>query len=173
MPLIVKGQAQFVQPIFIQSFSLAGGSYYAPTEAALWLDWRLDLGSTVMELNQSADYFFTAGLLQPNISKWTTKISWTNMDAAFEIRYPGAGNQVMLYGKEPDLILHEIKIFDSNGHMVMNEIVKITSSFLAKPLQVSNLSNGIYYVMISYSPERHAINAFDNKRIKILKLVKT
>ncbi len=172
IPLIVNGQYHLMHPFSQQSFSLAGGSYYTPKEATIWLDWRLDLGATVLALNQSNDYYFTPGLLQPNRYKWSSGLEHKNIETVFKISYSASRNLATLYATEPDLIIYGIKIFDSNGQMVMTEKTNIASSFLAKPIPITPLSNGVYYVVVYYLPASYSLTKFKNFSINTLKLFK-
>lgn len=172
IPLIVKGQSDALQLTNMQSFSLAGGSYVAPNEASFWLDWKLDLGITALAYNQSSDYYFTPGLLQPNINKFTQLSSWKETHVPFQIRYLGLGKIATLYSSEPDLIIYGIKIYNSNGQLVITELVKIASGFLAKNIHLSTLSSGVYYVRIYYLPEHYSITTFKHYNSTTLKLVK-
>lgn len=165
--LIVNAQGNSLQAI-----SLASGTYYTKERPSIWVDWRLDLGISTLELNQTKAYFFTAGMLQPNINRFSTINDWKQYDPGIQLRYPIPGHTIVLVSSAPDLIFFGFKIFDSNGRLLKTDATKIASSYLAKPIDLTGHSNGIYYLIVYYLPERidlHQTISYYTSTLKIMK----
>ena len=155
-----------------QSFTISAASYNPSNHISNQYEWRLDLGLTTLELNQTKAYFFTAGMLQPNINRFSTINDWKQYDPGIQLRYHAPSRPIVLFSSEPDLIIFGFKIFDSNGRLLKTDATKIASSYLAKPIDLTGHSNGIYYLIVYYLPERidlHQTISYYTSTLKIMK----
>lgn len=155
-----------------QSFTISGESFNLPNSNTNQYEWRLDLGLTSLELNQAKNYFFTAGMLQPNINRFNTITAWKRYDPAIQLLYPAPSNPIVLFSSAPDLIIFGFKIFDANGRLLKTDATKTASSFLMKRIELTGHTNGVYYVVVYYLPESiavHPTNTYWSKTLKLLK----
>ena len=155
-----------------QSFTISAASYNPSNRISNQYEWRLDLGLTTLELNQTKAYFFTAGMLQPNINRFSTINDWKQYDPGIQLRYHAPGHTIVLISSVPDLIIFGFKIFDSNGRLLKTDATKIASYFLTKPIDMSGYTNGIYYIIVYYLPENIAMNQTNDYWTTTLKLLK-
>jgi hypothetical protein len=163
----VQGQA--IDPL---SLTLSAGTYNTKRVDEIQMDWRLDLGATAIELNQSKAYFFTAGYLQPNINRYANFEEWKKADSSIKLYYNHPGSPVTLIATTPDLIIYGFKIFTNSGNLIIADLTKISSSFLSKPIDLSSHPRGVYYVLVYYLPESINLNTTNNYWTTTLKLIK-
>lgn len=156
----------------LQSITLAGGSFSDYEPGSFWIDWRLDLGCTAIEFNQSNAYFFTAGMFQPNVDRFSTLSAWKQYDPPIQLLYNESSRVVVLFSSAPDLIVYGFKIYNSNGRLLKTDATKAASSYLTKPIDLTGLSNGVYYMTVLYLPENIGLNQTNSYWIKTLKLLK-
>jgi hypothetical protein len=127
------------QQLPLQAFSLA-----ADHVDGLQMDWRLDLGLTAMTLDQSNSYQFTAGFLQPTINRFTNDGIWKNYNPSIEIKNTFSGDAMMLFSKEPDLILFGFIIFNVQGQVLVRDQIKYRSSYAGRSISMNAMKSGIY-----------------------------
>lgn len=155
-----------------QSFTISAASFNPLKSNANQYEWRLDLGVTSLELNQTKAYFFTAGMLQPNINRFKTINAWKQYDPLIQLRYQAPNHAIVLFSSAPDLIIFGFKLFDSNGRLLKTNATKIASSYLAHPIDLTGYSNGIYYIIVYYLPESIYEQQTSNYWTKTLKLLR-
>lgn len=163
---VLKGQATSMQ-----SFTIAAGSFYSNQIDALQIEWRLDLGLTALEMNNAPNYLFTPGFIQPIINRFTNKIEKDKYDPKIQLRYNHSGHKAFLFSNETDLMIYGFQIVDLHGRIIFKDQSMFASSYFNKPLELSNLSTGTYFVFVFYLPE--SISPIQNNYwMKSLKLLK-
>ena len=155
------------QQLPLQAFSLA-----ADHVDGLQMDWRLDLGLTAMTLDQSNSYQFTAGFLQPTINRFTNDGIWKNYNPSIEIKNTFSGDAMMLFSKEPDLILFGFKIFNLQGQVLVRDQTKYRSSYAGRSINMNAMNSGIYIMQVFYLPEYMMLDGNANYWIKTIKFIK-
>lgn len=161
----------YAQVMPLQTFSLAADRFVYIQEDGMDIDWRLDLGVTAIQLQQSNTFLFSAGFLQPNINRFKKEV-WEKYNPGFSIKYNFLGNAITLVSKEPDLILYGFKIFDLNGQELISNKTKYLSSYLSKPIEINTLANGIYIMQIYYLPELMTADHYNAYWVKHIKFIK-
>jgi hypothetical protein len=79
---------------------------------------------------------------------------------------------MILYSKEPDLILFGYSIYNLHGQVIISDLTKYRSSYAGKNVDMNGLSSGVYIMQVFYLPE---FLSFDNKNnywIKYIKFIK-
>lgn len=148
------------QQLPIQTISLAGNHYIPSKLDGLQVDWRLDLGSTAILLDQSNQYHFSAGFLQPNINLFTKDGVEEKYNPSIELRTSVRGDAMLLFSKEPDLILFGYKIYNLHGQLIFSDPTKYRSGYQGRKIDINSFSSGVYILQVSYLPE---FLTFDNK----------
>lgn len=156
----------------LQTFSLAADSYIQNQVDGFQVDWRLDLGATSMQLDLSNTYLCSAGFLQPAIRRFEKGGLWEKYNPSIELKYNRDGKVIVLVSKEPDIVLFGYKIFDLNGSTIMNNQTKYMSSYLATPIDISGMANGIYLMQVFYLPEFMANMSVPSYWVKHIKFIK-
>ena len=160
------------QQLPFQSLSLAGG-YYVPTNVdGLQMDWRLDIGLTAMTLEHSNAYLFSAGFLQPTIHRFAEDMIWKKYNPSIEIKNIFPGDAIVLFSKEPDLILFGFKIFNLHGQVLVNDQTTYRSSYIGRSININSLSSGVYIMQIFYLPEFMMFDIKKNNWVKTMKFIK-
>lgn len=162
-------QAQYTH---FQTFMLSADSFYPNQKEAIHLDWRLDLGITAIPLDLSPPYLFTAGFFQPITDRFLNSTPMKNDNSAINIRYNSNGYPILLFSTETDLMIYGYQVFDLQGNLVLKDQTKFASSYLAKPINISHLSNGVYIMLVFYLPESMATIDNQNYWIKNIKMIK-
>ena len=160
------------QQLPLQAFSLAADHFVTTQADGLQMDWRLDLGLNAMLLNQSNQYHFTAGFLQPSINRFTKDALEGKYHPSIELRTSFRGDAMILFSKEPDLILFGYSIYNLHGQFIISNLTKYRSGYTGKNVDLNGLSSGVYIMQIFYLPE---FLSFDNKNnywIKYIKFIK-
>jgi hypothetical protein len=155
----------------LQTFSLASDHFVQLQEDGIQIDWRLDLGVTAIQLEQSNAYLFSAGFLQPTIGRFKID-AWDKYNPSFELKYNLNGAAIVLVSKEPDIILCGYKIFDLSGREIINHQAKYMSSFLAKSIDINTMSSGVYIMQILYFPEFMSLDSRTPYWTKYVKFIK-
>jgi len=155
------------QQLPLQAFSLA-----ADHVDGLQMDWRLDLGLTAMTLDQSNSYQFTAGFLQPTINRFTNDGIWKNYNPSIEIKNTFSGDAMMLFSKEPDLILFGFKIFNLQGQVLVSDQTKYRSSYAGRSINMNAMNSRIYIMQVFYLPEYMMFDHNTNYWVKTIKFIK-
>jgi hypothetical protein len=155
------------QQLPLQAFSLA-----ADHVDGLQMDWRLDLGLTAMTLDQSNSYQFTAGFLQPTINRFTNDGIWKNYNPSIEIKNAFSGDAMMLFSKEPDLILFGFIIFNLQGQVLVRDQIKYRSSYAGRSISMNAMKSGIYIMQVFYLPEYMMFDSNKNYWVKTIKFIK-
>ena len=160
------------QQLPLQTFSLASDHFLTTQLDGLQVDWRLDLGMTAMALDQSNQYHFSAGFLQPSINRFTTDMLERKYNPSIELRISNRGEAIVVFSKEPDLIFFDCKIYNLHGQVILSDPSKYRSGYAGRPIDINTLASGIYIIQVYYLPE---FLTFDNKTnywIKSIKFIK-
>jgi len=157
------------QQLPLQTFSLASNNFVATQVDGLQVDWRLDLGLTAMPLDQSNQYLFSAGFLQPSINRFSKDALEGKYNPSIELRNSYRRDAMLLFSKEPDLILFGYKIYTVYGILVVSDYTKYRSGYLGRPVEINTLSSGVYIMQVFYLPE---FLSFDNKTNYWMKYIK-
>lgn len=160
------------QQLPLQTFSLASDHFLTTQLDGLQVDWRLDLGITAMALDQSNQYHFSAGFLQPSVNRFTKQGLEGKYNPSIELRTSVSGDAIVIFSKEPDLILFDCKIYNLQGQVFLSDPSKYRSSYTGRRIDTNVLASGVYIMQVYYLPE---FLTFDNKTnywIKSLKFIK-
>jgi hypothetical protein len=160
------------QQMPLQTFSLAGDHYVAAHLDGLQLDWRLDLGLTSINLDKSNSYQFTAGFLQPTINRFTNDGIWEKDNPSIELKNTFNRNVIVLYSKEPDLVLFGFKIFNLHGQLLALDQNKYKSSYAGRSINIHAMASGVYIMQVFYLPEQMAFDINTIYWMKTLKFIK-
>ena len=160
------------QQLPLQAFSLAAGHFVATHVDGLQMDWRLDLGLTSIPLNQSNTYFFSAGFLQPTINRFANDVIWEKYNPSIEIKNIFSGDAMMLFSKEPDLILFGFKIFNLQGQVLVIDQTKYRSSYAGRSISMNAMNSGVYIIQVFYLPEYMMFDGNKNYWVKTIKIIK-
>ena len=160
------------QQLPLQTFSLAGDSFVQNQVDGLQIDWRLDLGLTTLSLDQANAYCFSAGFLQPTIDRFVKDGLWEKYNPSFEIKNTFRGDAIVLFSKEPDLILFGYKILNLHGQVIINDQTKYRSSYAGRYIDVNAMNSGVYIMQILYLPEHLTFDSKNNYWIKHIKFIK-
>ena len=160
------------QKLPLQTFSLAADYFVTYQGDGLQVDWRLDLGLTALALDQSNQYHFSAGFLQPSINRFTKDGLEGKYNPSIELRTSVRGDAFVIFSKEPDLIFFDCKIYNLHGQVILSDPSKYRSGYAGRPIDIHALASGIYIIQVYYLPE---FLTFDNKTnywIKSIKFIK-
>ena len=160
------------QQLPLQIFSLASDHFVISGLDGLQVDWRLDLGLTAIALDQSNQYHFSAGFLQPSINRFNKDALEGKYHPSIELRTSFRGDAMILFSKEPDLILFGYSIYNLHGQVIISDLTKYRSGYAGKNVDMNGLSSGVYIMQVFYLPE---FLSFDNKNnywIKYIKFIK-
>lgn len=157
------------QQLPLQAFSLASNNFVAAQVDGLQIDWRLDLGLTPLQLDQSNVYCFSAGFLQPNVNRFEEDELWKKFNPSIEIKNTFPGDAIILFSKEPDLILFGFKIFNLQGQVLLSDQTKYRSSYAGRSI---NMNSGIYIMQVFYLPESMMFDGNKNYWVKTIKFIK-
>jgi hypothetical protein len=136
------------------------------------MDWRLDLGLTALPLDQSNAYCFSAGFLQPNVNRFEEDGLWKKFNPSIEIKNTFPGDAIMLFSKEPDLILFGFKIFNLQGQVLLSDQTKYRSSYAGRSINMNAMNSGIYIMQVFYLPEYMMLDHNTNYWVKTIKFIK-
>ena len=157
------------QDLPLQAFSLATDYFLSSKVEGFQMDWRLDLGLNAMLLNQSNQYHFSAGFLQPSINRFTKDGLEGKYNPSIELRTSVGGNAMLLFSKEPDLILFGYTIYNLHGQVILSDPTKYRSGYAGRSIDINTLSSGVYLLQVFYVPE---FPGFDNKNNYWMKTIR-
>lgn len=160
------------QQLPLRIFSLASDYFVTAGLDGFQVDWRLDLGLTAIALDQSNQYHFSTGFLQPSVNRFTKDGLEGKYHPSIELRTSFRGDAMILFSKEPDLILFGYSIYNLHGQVIIRDLTKYRSSYEGKSVDMNGLSSGVYIMQVFYLPE---FLSFDNKNnywIKYIKFIK-
>ena len=160
------------QQLPIQTFSLASEHFTTTKLDGLQVDWRLDLGMTAMALDQSNQYHFSAGFLQPSINRFTKDGLDEKYHPSIELRTSFRGDAMILFSKEPDLILFGYSIYNLHGQFILSDPTKYRSGYAGKKVDMNGLPSGVYIMQVFYLPESMMFDGNNNYSIKTIKFIK-
>jgi hypothetical protein len=160
------------QQLPLQTFSLAADHYVTTLADGLQVDWRLDLGLTTMALDQSNRYHFSAGFLQPSINRFTKDGLEEKYNPSIELRTSVRGDAMMLFSKEPDLILFGYTIYNLHGQVILSDPTKYRSGYAGRYIDMNRLSSGVYIMQVFYLPESISFDNKNNYWVKYIKFIK-
>jgi hypothetical protein len=160
------------QVLPLQAFSLAANSYVSTNMDGLQMDWRLDLGLTSMLLDQSNSFRLTTGFLQPSVNRFTKDALEGKYHPSIELRTSFRGDAMILFSKEPDLILFGYSIYNLHGQFVLSDPTKYRSGYAGKKVDMNGLPSGVYIMQVFYLPESMMFDGNNNYSIKTIKFIK-
>jgi hypothetical protein len=160
------------QQLPLQAFSLAADHFVAAHVDGLQMDWRLDLGLTAIPLEHSNAYFFSAGFLQPTMNRFANDGIREQYNPSIEIKNTFPGDAIVLFSKEPDLILFGFKIFNLQGQVLVRDQTKYRSSYTGRSINMNAMNSGIYIMQVFYLPEYMMLDGNANYWIKTIKFIK-
>lgn len=160
------------QDLPLQAFSLATDYFLSTKVEGFQMDWRLDLGLNAMLLNQSNQYHFTAGFLQPSINSFSKDGLEGKYNPSIELRTSFNGDAILLFSKEPDLILFGYKIYNLHGQIIISNPTKYRSGYQGRPIAINTFSTGVYIMQVFYLPEYLTFDNKTNYWMKYIKFVK-
>jgi hypothetical protein len=160
------------QQLPLQAFSLASDHFVTTGLDGLQVDWRLDLGLTAMALDQSNKYHFSAGFLQPSINRFTKDGLEGKYYPSIELRTSFRGDAMILFSKEPDLILFGYSIYNLHGQFILSDPTKYRSGYAGKKVEMNGLPSGVYIMQVFYLPESMMFDGNNNYSIKTIKFIK-
>jgi hypothetical protein len=160
------------QQLPLKTFSLASNNFVSSQVDGLQMDWRLDLGLTAITLNQSNSYHFIAGFLQPIVNRFANVELSKNNNPSIVIKNTFHRDGIVLFSKEPDLILFGFKIFDLYGKVLVSDQTKYRSSYAGRFIDVNAMNSGVYIMQVFYLPEHMTFDGKNNYWIKYLKFIK-
>ena len=160
------------QQLPIQAFSLASNNFVAAQVDGLQMDWRLDLGLTALPLDQSNAYCFSAGFLQPNVNRFKEDELWKKFNPSIEVKNTFRRDAIVLFSKEPDLILFGYKIMNVHGQVIRDDQTTYRSSYGGRTIDVNGINSGVYIMQVLYLPEHMTLEGSNNYWIKYLKFIK-
>ena len=160
------------QQLPIQTFSLASEHFTTTKLDGLQVDWRLDLGMTAMALDQSNQYHFSAGFLQPSINRFTKDGLEGKYNPSIELRTSVRGDAMLLFSKEPDLILFGYTIYNLHGQVILSDPTKYRSGYAGRYIDTNRLSSGVYIMQVFYLPEFLSFENKNNYWMKTIKFIK-
>ena len=160
------------QQLPLKTFSLASYSFVSSNVDGLQVDWRLDLGLTNMLLNQSNSYHFTAGFLQPTMNRFANDGIWGKYNPSIELKNTFSGDAIVLFSKEPDLILFGYKIMNLHGQVIASDQTTFRSGYVGRSIDMNTMNSGIYIMQVFYLPEYMMFDQNTNYWVKYLKFIK-
>jgi hypothetical protein len=160
------------QQLPLQIFSLASDYFVNKGLDGMQIDWRLDLGLTAIALDQSNKYHFSAGFLQPSINRFTKDGLEGKYYPSIELRTTFRGDVIILFSKEPDLILFGFKIFNLQGQVLVSDQTKYRSSYTGRSINMNAMNSGIYIMQVYYLPESMMLDPNRNYWVKTIKFIK-
>mgnify|MGYP000282692316 CR=1 FL=1 len=160
------------QQLPLQIFSLASDHFVTNKLDGLQVDWRLDLGLTALALDQSNQYHFSAGFLQPSINRFTHDVLKGKYNPSIELRTSNRGDAIVLFSKEPDLIFFDCVVFNLYGQVILSDPTKYRSGYAGKKVDINALASGVYFMQVSYLPEFLTFDYKTNYWIKSIKFIK-
>jgi hypothetical protein len=172
LQLQISTNGLYGQQLPLQTFSLGADHFEAVDLDGLQMDWRLDLGPTSMMLDQSKSYQFTSGFLQPTINRFTNDEIWEKVNPSIELKNTFSRNVIVLFSKEPDLVLLGFKIFNLNGQVLVSDQTKFRSSYAGRSININAMASGVYIMQVFYLPEQMALDINTNYWMKTLKFIK-
>lgn len=160
------------QDLPLQAFSLATDYFLSSKVEGFQMDWRLDLGLNAMLLNQSNQYHFTAGFLQPSINRFTHDVLEGKYNPSIELRTSNRGDAIVLFSKEPDLIFFDCMVYNLYGQVILSDPTKYRSGYAGRKVDINALASGVYFMQVSYLPEFLTFDHKTNYWIKTIKFIK-
>ena len=160
------------QQLPLQIFSLASDHFVTSGLDGLQVDWRLDLGLTAMALDQSNQYHFSAGFFQPSVNRFTKDVLEGKYHPSIELRTSFRGDAMILFSKEPDLILFGYSIYNLHGQFIRSDPTKYRSGYAGKKVDMNGLPSGVYIMHVFYLPESMMFDGNNNYSIKTIKFIK-
>lgn len=159
------------QVLPLQAFSLAANSYVSTNMDGLQMDWRLDLGLTSMLLGQSNSFSLTTGFLQPTVNRFANDGLSKKYNLSIELKNTFTRDGIVLFSKEPDLILFGYKIMNVHGLVIASDQITFRSGYKGRSIDISAMPGGVYIMQVLYLPE----SMMDDKKnygVKYIKFIK-
>lgn len=160
------------QQLTLQTLSLASNNFVSTQVDGIQVDWRLDLGLTSIILDQSSNYHFSAGFLQPSINRFTKDQLEGKYNPSIELRTSNRGDAIVLFSKEPDLIFFDYKVYNQHGQVILSDPTKYRSSYAGRQIDINALASGVYFMHVYYLPEYLTFDHKTNYWIKTIKFIK-
>ena len=160
------------QQLSIHTYSLAADQFVTNKLDGIQVDWRLDLGLTAIALDQSNQYHFSAGFFQPSVNRFTKDALDEKYHPSIELRTSFRGDAMILFSKEPDLILFGYSIYNLHGQFILSDPTKYRSGYAGKKVDMNGLPSGVYIMQVFYLPESMMFDGNNNYSIKTIKFIK-
>ena len=160
------------QQLPLQTLSLASNNFVSTQVDGIQVDWRLDLGLTSILLDQSSNYHFSAGFLQPSINRFTHDVLEGKYNPSIELRTSNRGDAIVLFSKEPDLIFFDCMVYNLYGQVILSDPTKYRSGYAGRKVDINALASGVYFMQVSYLPEFLTFDHKTNYWIKTIKFIK-
>jgi hypothetical protein len=125
-----------------------------------------------MLLDQSNSFSLTTGFLQPSVNRFTKDALEGKYHPSIELRTFFRGDAMILFSKEPDLILFGYSIYNLHGQVIISDLTKYRSSYAGKNVDMNGLSSGVYIMQVFYLPESMMFDGNNNYSIKTIKFIK-
>jgi hypothetical protein len=125
-----------------------------------------------MLLNQSNSYHFTAGFLQPTMNRFANDGIWGKYNPSIELKNTFSGDAIVLFSKEPDLILFGYKIMNLHGQVIASDQTTFRSGYVGRSIDMNTMNSGIYIMQVFYLPEYMMFDQNTNYWVKYLKFIK-
>jgi len=79
---------------------------------------------------------------------------------------------MILFSKEPDLILFGYSIYNLHGQFILSDPTKYRSGYAGKKVDMNGLPSGVYIMQVFYLPESMMLDGNNNYSIKTIKFIK-
>jgi hypothetical protein len=162
----------FGQQLPLQAFSLASNSFVSSNVDGLQMDWRLDLGLTSILFNQPNSFHFTAGFFQPTVNRFANNGLSEKYNLSIELKNTFPGDGIILFSKEPDLILFGYKIMNLYGLVIASDQITFRSGYKGRSIDISTMPGGVYILQVLYLPESMMMDDKKNYGVKYIKFIK-
>ena len=91
---------------------------------------------------------------------------------SIEVKNTFLRDAIVLFSKEPDLILFGFKIFNLHGQVLVNDQTTYRSSYIGRSININSLNSGVYIIQIFYLPEFMMFDIKKNNWVKTMKFIK-
>jgi hypothetical protein len=97
---------------------------------------------------------------------------WKKYNPSIEIKNTFSRDAIVLFSKEPDLILFGFKIFNLQGQVLVSDQTKYRSSYTGRSINMNAMNSGIYIMQVYYLPEYMMLDLNRNYWVKTIKFIK-
>ena len=97
---------------------------------------------------------------------------WGKYNPSIELKNTFSGDAIVLFSKEPDLILFGYKIMNIHGQVIASDQTTYRSGYVGKSIDISAMPGGVYMMQVLYLPEYMTMDVKKNYWVKYLKFIK-